>query len=281
MKTIKDYLLIILGVFLVAVGIYFFMIPNEIAGGGINGLAIIMNSYFPSMPIGIIMLIIDCILYVVAFLVIGPAFGGKTIFSSLLLSFTVFMFEKFIPLKETLTGDMFMEMIFGIIISAVGMAIIFEKDGSTGGTDIIAKILNKYFHINMGKGILMVDMIVVLLALNAFGLRKALYALFAVILNGIVIDKAIEGLNTYKEVRVISPKLEEIESFILNKLERGATVYSAKGSYSNTQIEVLWTIVDRKEFIELKKFIKSVDQKAFMSVSESYEILGEGFEKLT
>lgn len=281
MKAFKDYLIITLGVFLVAAGIYFFMIPNEIAGGGINGLAIVINSYFPSIPIGIIMLIIDCILYVVAFIVIGPEFGGKTIFSSLLLSFTIFILEKFVPLKNTLTGDMFMEMLFGIITSAVGMAIIFEKDGSTGGTDIIAKILNKYFHINMGKGILMVDLIVVLLALNAFGLRKALYALFAVILNGIVIDKAIEGLNTYKEVRIISPKLEEIESFILNKLERGATVYKAKGSYSNSQVEVLWTIVDRREFVELKKFIKEVDPKAFLSVSESYEILGEGFEKLT
>lgn len=281
MKVFKDYLIIVLGVFLVASGIYFFMIPNEIAGGGINGLAIVINSYVPRMPIGIIMLIIDCILYVVAFIVIGPEFGGKTIFSSLLLSFTIFILEKFVPLESTLTGDIFMEMLFGIITCAVGMAIIFEKDGSTGGTDIIAKILNKYFHINMGKGILMVDMIVVLLALNAFGLRKALYALFAVILNGIVIDKAIEGLNTYKEVRIISPKLEEIESFILNKLGRGATVYSAKGSYSNSQIEVLWTIVDRREFVELKKFIKEVDQKAFLSVSESYEILGEGFEKLT
>lgn len=281
MKAFKDYLIITLGVFLVAAGIYFFMIPNEIAGGGINGLAIVINSYFPSIPIGIIMLIIDCILYVVAFIVIGPEFGGKTIFSSLLLSFTIFILEKFVPLKNTLTGDMFMEMLFGIITSAVGMAIIFEKDGSTGGTDIIAKILNKYFHINMGKGILMVDLIVVLLALNAFGLRKALYALFAVILNGIVIDKAIEGLNTYKEVRIISPELEEIESFILNKLERGATVYKAKGSYSNSQVEVLWTIVDRREFVELKKFIKEVDPKAFLSVSESYEILGEGFEKLT
>lgn len=281
MKAFKDYLVITLGVFLVATGIYFFMIPNEIAGGGINGLAIVINNYVPSMPIGIIMLIIDCILYVVAFIVIGPEFGGKTIFSSLLLSFTIFILEKFVPLESTLTGDMFMEMLFGIITSAVGMAIIFEKDGSTGGTDIIAKILNKYFHINMGKGILMVDLIVVLLALNAFGLRKALYALFAVILNGIVIDKAIEGLNTYKEVRIISPKLEEIESFILNKLGRGATVYSAKGSYSNSQIEVLWTIVDRKEFIELKKFIKKIDPKAFLSVSEAYEILGEGFEKLT
>lgn len=281
MKAFKDYLIITVGVFLVAAGIYFFMIPNEIAGGGINGLAIVINSYFPNIPIGIIMLIIDCILYVVAFIVIGPEFGGKTIFSSLLLSFTIFILEKFVPLKNTLTGDMFMEMLFGIITSAVGMAIIFEKDGSTGGTDIIAKILNKYFHINMGKGILMVDLIVVLLALNAFGLRKALYALFAVILNGIVIDKAIEGLNTYKEVRIISPKLEEIESFILNKLERGATVYKAKGSYSNSQVEVLWTIVDRREFVELKKFIKEVDPKAFLSVSESYEILGEGFEKLT
>ena len=232
MKKIREFSVIILGVFLVAIGVYFFMIPNNIAGGGINGLAIIINSYIPSLPIGAIMFCIDAVLFLVAFIVIGPSFGGKTIFSSLLLSSTIFVLEKLVPLNGPLTDDLFIEIIFGIFAQSLGMAIIFNEDASTGGTDIIAKILNKYFHINMGKGVLMVDMIVVLMAMNAFGLKKGLYALFTVVVTGLAIDRAIEGFNSVKEIKIISKEIRRIEDFILNDLGRGSTIYHATGSYS-------------------------------------------------
>lgn len=279
-KSLKDYIIITIGVFLVASGLYFFMMQNDIAAGGISGLAMVLNHYIPWLPVGGMMFIIDGVLFVVAFLVIGPDFGGRTIYSSLLLSSTTFLLEKFVPMKSSLTGDMFMEMVFGIIISAIGLAIIFNKNASTGGTDIIAKILNKYFHVNMGKGVLMADLVVVTMAMAAFGLRQGLYALFAVILNGMVIDRAIEGLNSCKQVKIISDKYLVIENFILEDLGRGATVYNATGSFSQNEIKVLETIVSTKEFIRIKNYIKEIDPNAFVMVSDVHETLGEGFKSI-
>lgn len=279
-KSLKDYIIITIGVLLVASGLYFFMMQNNIAAGGISGLAMVLNHYIPWLPVGGMMFIIDGVLFVVAFLVIGPDFGGRTIYSSLLLSSTTFLLEKFVPMKESLTGDMFMEMIFGIIISAIGLAVIFNKNASTGGTDIIAKILNKYFQVNMGKGVLMADLVVVTMAMAAFGLRQGLYALFAVILNGMVIDRAIEGLNSCKQVKIISDKYLVIESFILEDLGRGATVYNATGSFSQNEIKVLETIVSTKEFIKIKNYIKEIDPNAFVMVADVHETLGEGFKSI-
>lgn len=280
MKKTKDYLVIVIGVFMVACGVYFFMIPNDIAGGGISGLAIVINNYFPMIPRGGIMFVIDIVLFTVAFFVIGPSFGGKTVFSSLLLSSTIFVLENIFPMGGPLTDDIFIEMLFGILLQAIGMAVIFNKNASTGGTDIIAKILNKYFHINMGKGVLLADLVVVILALNAFGLKKGLYALFTVIVTGLAIDRAIDGFNALKEIKIISPKIREIEEFILKDLERGSTIYHATGSYSKNSIEVLCTVVDKKEFVKIRNFIKEVDPEAFVSVSDIYETLGEGFQKI-
>ncbi|MEW8955336.1 YitT family protein [Clostridium sp.] len=279
-RNLRDYLFIVIGVLCVASGLYFFMIPNNIAGGGISGIAMVLNHYIPIIPVGGAMFIIDGILFIVAFVIIGPSFGAKTIFSSLLLSSTIFILEKIVPLKGSLTGDIFLEMVFGIMLTAIGMAVIFNSDASTGGTDIIAKILNKYFHLNMGKGVLFTDLVVVIFAMGAFGLKSGLYALFAVVLNGMVIDRAIDGLNSVKEIRIISSKRSYIEKFILEELERGATVYHATGSYSKSQVEVLSVIVDRKEFIRLKNYIKEVDPNAFLSVTEVYEALGYGFKKI-
>lgn len=279
-KKIREYIMIIVGVICVAVGVYFFMMPNSIAAGGINGLAMVINRHIPVLPIGGIMIVIDVILYIVAFYAIGKGFGFKTIFSSLSLSTTIWILEAFVPMNNPLTDDIFMEMIFGIIIQAVGMAIIFIQNASTGGTDIISKILNKYFHTKLGTGVLLADLVVVALAFNTFGFKKGLYALFTVILNGLVIDKVIQSINTLKEVKIISPRSKDVEDYILNNIGRGCTVYLAKGSYSQENINVLCTVVNKKEFSMLKNYIKSLGESSFISTNDVYETLGEGFEEL-
>ncbi|MEG2353395.1 MAG: YitT family protein [Clostridium sp.] len=279
-KQIKDYIVILIGVMLVAGGVYFFLMPNDIAAGGINGLAMVVNKFIPALPVGAVMFGIDLVLFIVAFTVIGANFGAKTIFASFSLSGTILVLEKLVPMTTTLTNDMFIELIFGIIIQAMGLALVFNADASTGGTDIIAKIINKYTKINIGKAILLADLVVVLLALIAFGFKSGLYSLFAVILNGLVIDKVIEGLNVCMEIKVVSPEIEKIEKFILDELGRGATRYYGMGSYSKKDMEILLAILDRNEFIKLKNYIKEVDPAAFVSVTEAYDTLGEGFKKL-
>lgn len=277
MKKFKDYLIITIGAMLVAVSLNFLVMPNNVAAGGVNGMAMVLNYYVPSIPVGALMVIFNVILFLLAFIVIGTSFGAKTIYASLLLSGSIWVLEKVCPVTHSLTGDVLLELIFGIILQAIGMATIFYRNASTGGTDIIAKILNKYFHINLGKGVLLSDLVVVTAATLTFGFKEGLYALFVIILNGVAIDKVIEGFNACKEVRIISSKQEEIKMFILNELSRGATIYYAKGAFSESPVEVLWTIVDTKELIKIKNFIKEVDPQAFLSVSEVYETLGEGF----
>lgn len=273
---IKDFILITIGVLLVGISVVYFFEPNNITAGGITGLAIVINNYLPYIPVGILMLIMDAILYVVAFLIIGSKFGAKSIYASLVLSTFIYILEKFIPFN--VTNDLILATVFGTIMSALGMAIVFNANASTGGTDIIAKILNKFIHIDIGKGLLIVDFFVTLLGAITFGINAGLYSLLAVIINGFAIDKVIAGFNVCKEITIISTKNEEISHFILNDLERGCTFIHGIGGFTKKDTTLLYTILGRNEFIKLKRFIANVDKDAFITVGEVHEVMGEGFK---
>lgn len=280
LENFRDYVIITIGVFMVAAALYFFLMPNNIAAGGVNGLAMVFNHYLPALPVGVFMFIMNIILFVVAFAVIGASFGARTIYSSFMLSGTIWALEKLYPMQKPFTNDVLLELFFGIIIQGAGMGIIFNENASTGGTDIVAKILNKFTHINIGKGVLLSDVFVTLLAGATFGFQQGLYSLFSVTINGFVIDKMIEGLNICKQVQIISSKNKEIEAFILKEVGRGATVYYARGAYTKEEIEVLTTIVDTKEFIKIRNYIKKIDPQAFVNVSDVHETLGDGFKNI-
>ena len=170
--NLRDFMLITFGVFLVAISVVYFFQPNNIAAGGVSGIAIIINNFVPGIPIGLLVLMMDCILYIVAFLVIGSKFGGKSIYASLTLSGIMWLLEKVFPYKAT--NDLMLATILGTIISALGLAIVFNCNASTGGTDILAKILHKFFHFNIGKSLLIVDFIVTLAGAMTFGVQKGL-----------------------------------------------------------------------------------------------------------
>lgn len=275
---IKDYGLITIGVLLVAISVVYFFEPNNIAAGGITGLAIVINHYFPFMPIGLLTLMMDGILYIIAFIVIGSKFGGKSIYASITLSCIIWALEKFLPFN--ITNDLMLAAIFGTLISALGMAIVFNANASTGGTDILAKILNKFIHVNIGKGLLMVDFLVTLLGAMTFGINVGLYAFLSVIINGFVIDNVIAGFNVCKEVTIISSKNNEISKFILEDLERGCTFLKGIGGFSGEDTMLLYTVLGRSEFIKLKRFIAEVDKNAFITVGEVHEVVGEGFKPI-
>lgn len=278
-KMLKEFFLINFGLLLVAIGIAYFFAPNNLAAGGISGLSILIN-HFVEIPVGFVMLGVNVILFVVGFIFIGKDFGAKTIYSSLALSGMVSVMEKFFPISEPISDDIFAQMVFAIMIVAAGMSIVFNQNASTGGTDIIAKILNKFFDIEIGKAVLAADFFIILGAFITFGIEKGIYALIGAILNSLIIDGIINGLNTHKQVIVISERSCDIKEFIVGELGRGATVYEAKGAFTQTQKEVISTIVGRKEFIRLRDYIKAMDGRAFISVSNVHEILGEGFKSL-
>jgi len=280
MKKIKEYISITFGVLLVALGAEFFLAPNKIAAGGVFGIAMILNNYFPKLPIGLIMLALNLILFAIAFIVIGNKFGAKTIYATVALSSILWSLEKIVPAGTMITNNLFLASVFGTFISGIGMGIVFYQNASTGGTDILAKILNKFVSLDIGKSLLSVDFIITLFAGLSFGAEVGMFALLCVIMNGFVIDTVIEGLNISKQVLVISRKYDIISKFIIQKLERGCTLLQGKGGYSGNDTFVLYTVLNTKEFIRLKKYIKEVDPAAFITVSDAHEVLGEGFKDI-
>ena len=272
----KDFVLITIGILLVAISVVYFFDPNNIAAGGITGLAIVINHYIPFISIGPLVLMMDGVLFIIALIIIGPKFGAKSIYCSLLLSTSMWVMQKFIPFN--VTDDLMLATIFGTLIAAGGMAIVFNANASSGGTDIIAKILNKFFHFDIGKSLLMVDFLVTLLGAITFGIKMGLYGLLAVIINGVVIDKIIAGFKVKSEITIISEKNKEISKYILEDLERGCTFIKGVGGFTGKDTAMLYTVLDRSEFIKLKKYISEIDKFAFITVGEVHEVMGEGFK---
>lgn len=278
-ESLKDYLFIFVGVFLVALSLEYFFIPNNIAAGGLTGLAIVINHYIPAISTGPLVFIMDLFLFIIGFIFLGKNFGVKTIVSSFSLAGMMTFIETFLEPKA-LTNDLMLASIFGTLITAIGMAIVFNANASTGGTDTIAKILNKFFHIDIGKSLLAVDFIVTLLGAITFGINIGLYGLLSVIINGIAIDKVIEGFHVCKEVTIISKKNDEIGKFIMEELERGCTFLKGVGGFSGKDTFVLYAVLGRNEFIKLKQYISKVDPNAFITVGEVHEVMGEGFRNI-
>lgn len=274
----KKYLLITIGVILLAVSLQFFYYPNDIAAGGVSGLALIINSYTGIAP-GIVMNICNVILFTLALIFIGKEFAARSVYAAFGTSIALSILEKIFP-NIVITTDPMLAVVFGSAIAAFGIAMVFDQNSSTGGTAIIAKLLNKYFKMDIGKSLLLADCFVVILALIAFGIEKGLYGMLSCFIMGFMIDKIIEGFNDCKQLIIVSSKYEELREFILNSVDRGCTKIQGTGAYSNEEVSVLYVVVNRKEFISLKNEMKKIDPKAFITVSDAKEVLGEGFTAL-
>lgn len=275
-KKLQEFALINLGLLLTALGIFLFKMPNNFATGGVSGLAIIVEKY-SNLPVGLLMLIINVVLVIFGFIFLGKDFGAKTVYSSIILSGMVSLLEESIVLTKPLTGDTFLELVYAILLPAVGSAIVFNCNGSTGGTDIIAKILSKYTAMHIGKTLLLADIGITVLAIFVFGIRTGLYSMLGVIMKGFVVDFVIESLNIKKQFVIISQKPEEVKEYIVKEIKRGATVHKAYGAYSHEEKEVITAIMNRRQAIKLRRFIKEIDPKAFMAITNSSEIIGKGF----
>jgi uncharacterized membrane-anchored protein YitT (DUF2179 family) len=280
LQELKSYLLINIGLLLVAVEINFIMIPNNLVTGGVSGLAIIINHIMPHLSVGAIMLLCNIVLFILCFLIIGPEFGSKTIYCSFMLTFLVWLLQKFCPISVPLMDDTLAQLIIAVFLSSTGMALIFKQNGSTGGTDIIAKILNKFLGIGLGKGVLLSDISIILFSMAIFGIRLGVYGMLGVLLNGLIIDYILKVMSTNKEVVIVTSDCLSIKGYILDTLGRGATIYHAKGAYTNDEKEVLCTVLPKNELIKLKRFIKSIDSNAFITVNDINETIGEGYLSL-
>lgn len=273
----KDFLLMNLGLIITALGVHFFKVPNNFAIGGTTGLSIILSSLFPKLNVGAIMLILNVVLVIIAFIFLGKKFTTGTVYSSIALSLYVWLLEIVIPVPKPLTNDTFLELCFAVILPAVGSGIIFNLGASTGGTDIVAMILSKKTKIEIGKALFMSDFLITIIAGGVFGVKTGLYCLLGLLLKAFLLDNVIETINIRKQMTIISKESKKIESFIINELHRGATIEKAYGAYTGKEEEMIITVLGRRQAVLLRDYIRSVDKCAFITIVNSSETIGKGF----
>ena len=275
MKKIREYALTTLGIVLTAIGLEYFLFPNDIAAGGVSGIALVING-ITGWNISIMVFILNIILFIVAFVVLGKGFGGKSLYATVILSVVMEIIEKvFNPVM--LTENMFLASFFGSALLAMGSAIVFHQGASTGGTSILAAIISKFTPLGVGTALLLNDSIICLLAINVFGIDKGLFGFFSLILIGLLIDKFIDGFNTCKQVFIITSKADMVVNFINKDINRGCTVLNGKGGYTYSEVNIVYTVLSNNQFITLKNFIKENNPEAFITVNDSKEVLGLGF----
>ncbi len=267
----KEFLIINFGAFLASVAIYFFMLPCHIVVGSGTALAMVASNFIP-LPISVLSLALNVILLIVGFLLIGPTFGAKTVYTSLMIPMFLGLFEWIFPNFQSLTEEPMLDLICYALIVGMAMAILFSHNASSGGLDIIAKILNKYFRIELGRASALAGVAVSLTSALCYDTKTVVLSVLGTYFGGIVVDHFIFGLNIKRKVCVISPKLDEIVQFILHDLNSGATMNEIIGAYDNTPRREVITIVDKHEYRRLMEFIKNVDPKAFVTVYSVNEI---------
>lgn len=278
MKTMaRQLVLITVGVSLMALGTHFFLVPHALAAGGVTGLAVVVNYVFPFLPVGLLMFVGNAVLFILGLFLLGRQFGILTLYGSLLYSIFVAVLEKLSTGTQALTQDVVISLILGCALMGYGLALVFQQNASTGGTDILGKILHTYFHLDLAKGLLLADFVVVALSAVCISLEKSLYAAVGIYLQSAILDRAIAGSNRRIIMTIISKNVEEISQFINREMNRGATVYDARGAYSGDWHQVIISIVHRAEYIRIKEFIHQVDPDAFVYIGYVNEVFGEGF----
>ena len=265
------------GNLLTAVGSYFFKFPNNFSTGGVTGISVVMTHYFPGLSNGTIVSVINIALLIVGLLLLGKGFGFKTFYVTVAFSAMLKILEVIWPMTQPLTDQPFMELLLGVFLPAWGSALLFNIGSSTGGTDIIAMIVKKYFKCHIGRALLIVDFFITLLTFVAFGPETGLFSMVGLFIRSFAVDLFLENMNTYKYFTIITDKPQEIYSYITDVLHRGATVYQAEGLYKHTEKTVIMTAQGKKQALHLQDVIRQKDPHAFVLVTNTSEIIGKGF----
>ena len=276
-QWLNDFFILNAGTLLTAVGSYFFKFPNNFSTGGVTGISVVMTHYFPGLSNGTIVSVINIALLIVGLLLLGKGFGFKTFYVTVAFSAMLKILEVIWPMTQPLTDQPFMELLLGVFLPAWGSALLFNIGSSTGGTDIIAMIVKKYFKCHIGRALLIVDFFITLLTFVAFGPETGLFSMVGLFIRSFAVDLFLENMNTYKYFTIITDKPQEIYSYITDVLHRGATVYQAEGLYKHTEKTVIMTAQGKKQALHLQDVIRQKDPHAFVLVTNTSEIIGKGF----
>ena len=280
-SQVERYLLLSAGILITAVGIYFFKFPNNFSTGGVSGLSLILGRIIPSEAFtpSVFMLIINMLLLGVGLVFLGKSFAFSTVYCSMLLSLVTAGMERLWPLAAPLTTQPFLELCFAVLLPAVGSAILFHLDASSGGTDIIAMILRKYTSLNIGTALMVADSLITVAALIFFGVEAGLYSILGLLLKSSLVDYVGDSFRTKKCFQIITDHPQPIINFIVTNLHRGATLEDVHGAYSNAQKTMIVTVLSRSQAMMLRKYVHQIDPHAFMIITASTEIVGKGFLK--
>lgn len=266
-----EFLVITFATAIVAASVYFFILPSHVSVGSISSLCMVLSNFIP-LPISVLNIILNALLLVISFFLLGKDFGGKTVYTSLLMPMFLGLYEVLFPNQQSLTQDPFVDMFCYIFLVSIGLAILFLRNASSGGLDIVAKLMNKYLHMELGKAMSLSGMVVSAVAIFAYEPKLVIIGMLGTYLNGLVLDHFLFGMDVKKRVCIISEKQEEIKQFIIHELHSGATIYDAIGAYRNAPKQEIVTIVDKNEYAILMRFIRKTDAKAFVTVYTVNEI---------
>ena len=278
-SKLKNFSLLTISTLIMAVGIYFFKFANNFTFGGITGIAVLVAKFLP-ISASDFSFVVNILLLIIGWIVLGKSFAEKTAYSTILLSVSLSLLERIYPMSHPLTNEPLLELIFAILLPALGSAILFNIGASSGGTDVIAMILKKYTSVDIGKGLMISDLIFTLAGFLVFNVKTRLYSLFGLIMRSALIDNFIESFNRSKYFHVVTSNATCICDFIQNDLQRGATIVNATGAFTGDDKYIILTVLSPSQAVKLRNFIKEHDPKAFLLVSNTSEIIGKGFHSV-
>ena len=264
-KTIKEFAIITVGTAIVAAAVFFFMLPSHVSVGSGAALAMVLSNFIP-LSVSTITLIMNVGLLIIGFILIGPEFGAKTVYCSILMPVIMGVFEKIFPKFQSITQDPLLDVICYILVVGVGLSILFSRNASSGGLDIVAKIMNKYLKMDLGQAMSASGIVVALSSALCYDSKTVVLSLLGTYFGGLVVDHFIFGINIKRRVCVISNQLEPIVNYVLHELHSGATLNEIIGAYDRTPKMEMVTIVDKNEYKKLMDYVRDIDPKAFVTV---------------
>lgn len=274
--VVKDYWRLTVGTLIVAFGIYFFKFPNNFSTGGVAGLAIVIP-HLMNISKGNVTIILNMLFLVLGFLFFGRSFGFRTTYSSIVMSLSIFLFERFIPMTHPLTDQPVLELSFAVLLPAIGSAILFNNRASTGGTDILAMIVKKFTNQDIGNALFMSDILITISIFFVVDVKAGLFSVLGLLSKAMLVNNIIESFNMVKYFTIITDREEEIDDFITKKLGRGLTRFKGRGGFTGNEKTVILTVVKRPQAVLLRDFTRKTDPKAFIMITNTSQIVGKGF----
>mgnify|MGYP004506246611 FL=1 len=264
-EILKETGILTVAVAIIAAAVYFFLVPSHASVSSISGLGIVLSNFIP-LPLSVITMILNVVLLLIGFVTCGKEFGVKTVYTSVMLPVFLGLFEMLFPNLGSMTDSQELDVLCYILVVSVGLSILFNRNASSGGLDIVAKIMNKYLHMELGKAMSLSGMCVALSAALVYDKKTVVLSILGTYFNGIILDHFIFDNNIKRRVCIITKKEEELRQFITRDLHSGATIYEATGAYNFEKHNEIITIVDKSEYQKLMKFINELDPKAFITV---------------